>query len=403
MSRGKTFFGLLIIAAAAAGVGYSGRLGNFQEFSGHLSAAEIAAWFPPLKWIVGDKAAAQAPPRSGPPQRAVNVEVAKTVKKKTPVLLEALGNVTMMAGVAVRPRIDNEIVGVHFSDGAYVMKGDLLITLDSRAIEAQIAQAEGNLAKDRAQLEGAERDFRRYTELVAKAATPVVNLENAKTQSDTFRAAIQADIAALENLKVQLSYCRITAPITGRISMAAVKVGNIARTADTLPIATINQMAPIYVTFTVPQRSLPELRVAMAETGASVEVIVPGDKRNARGTITMVENTIDPTTGMATVRATMPNENELLWPGTLVTARVTLRTEDSIVVPTAAVQVSQQGNFVFVVKDNVATVKLVKVARLLGTETVIEGVDSDDTVVTDGHLLLTNGARVTVRERKAGA
>jgi RND family efflux transporter MFP subunit len=387
-------------------VEFSGQIGAAADFAKrYVDVDQVAAWFPPLKWIVGDKAAAQAPPpRSGPPQRAVNVEVGKAVKKKTPVLLEALGNVTMMAGVAVRPRIDSEIVGIHFADGAFVKKGDLLVTLDARAIEAQIAQAEGNLAKDKAQLDGADRDFRRYTELVAKAATPVINLENAKTQVDTFRAAIVADTAALQNLKVQLSYCSITAPITGRISMAAVKVGNIARAADTQPIATINQMAPIYVTFTVPQRSLPDLRVAMAETGAPVDVSIPGDKRRARGTITMVENTIDPTTGLATVRATMPNEDELLWPGTLVTAQVTLRTEDSIVVPTAAVQVSQQGNFVFVVKDDVATVKLVKVARLLGTETVIEsGVDSGDTVVTDGHLLLTNGARVTVRQRKAGA
>jgi membrane fusion protein, multidrug efflux system len=398
MSRIKTFLGLFIVAAVA-GAAYSGRLGHFEGFS-----EQIAAWVPPLKWIVGDKAAAQAPPRSGPPQRAVNVEVDKAIRKKTPVLLEAIGNVTMMASVAVRPRVDSEIVGVHFADGASVSKGDLLITLDSRAIEAQIAQAEGNLAKDHAQLEGAERDFRRYTELVAKAATPVLNLENAKTQADTFRAAIQADTAALENLKVQLSYCSIRAPIAGRISMAAVKVGNIARSADILPIATINQLAPIYVTFTVSQRNLPDLRVAMSETGAPVEVTIPGEKRRARGTITMIENTIDPTTGMATVRATMPNQDELLWPGTLVTAQVTLRTEDAIVAPTAAVQVSQQGHFVFVVKDGIATVRLVKVARLLGDETVIEtGLDDGDTVVTDGHLLLTGGARVTVRERKAGA
>jgi multidrug efflux system membrane fusion protein len=320
------------------------------------------------------------------------------------VLLDALGNVTMIASVAVKPRLDSEITGVHFSDGAYVKQGDLLISLDSRAIEAQIAQAEGNLAKDQAQLEGAERDFRRYTELVAKAATPQLNLDNAKTQADTFRAAIKADVAALDNLKVQLSYCSIRAPITGRISQAAVKIGNFARSADTTPIATINQMAPLYVTFSVPQRGLPELRLAMAETGAAVEAIIPGDKRRAHGTITMIENAIDSTTGMATVRATMPNEDELLWPGTLITAEVTLRTEDAVVVPTAAVQVSQQGNFIFVVKNNVATVKAVKVSRLLGEETVIEsGIEDGDVVVTDGHLLLTDGARVNVRERKPGA
>lgn len=413
MSRSKALFGLLIVTAAV-GAAVSGRFGNIEEFWGQFGAVgeiarryasleELAAWIPPLKWIVGDKTAAQAP-RSGPPQRTVAVEVAEAVRKKTPVILEGLGNVTTIASVAVRPRIDNEIVGVHFSDGAFVKKGDLLITLDSRAIEAQIAQAEGNLARDQAQLEGAERDFRRYTELVAKAATPVLNLENAKTQTDTFRAAIQADNAALENLKVQLSYCSIRAPISGRISQANVKVGNFARSADVTPIATINQMAPIYVTFTIPQRSLPELRVAMAETGTVVEALIPGDKRRARGTITMVENTIDPTTGMATLRATMPNEDELLWPGTLVTAQVTLRTEEAVVVPSAAVQVSQQGNFVFVVRDNMAVVTPVTVARLLGDETVLQsGINQGEAVVTDGHLLLTDKVRVAVRKRKAGA
>ena len=391
MTKGSAFIGLVVIVGAAGWAAASGMFGNTEE---------LASWFPPLKWVIGDKAAAQAPPV----QRAVGVEVAKAVKKKTPVLLDALGNVTMIASVAVKPRLDSEITGVHFSDGAYVKQGDLLISLDSRAIEAQIAQAEGNLAKDQAQLEGAERDFRRYTELVAKAATTQLNLDNAKTQADTFRAAIKADVAALDNLKVQLSYCSIRAPITGRISQAAVKIGNFARSADTTPIATINQMAPLYVTFSVPQRGLPELRLAMAETGAAVEAIIPGDKRRAHGTITMIENAIDSTTGMATVRATMPNEDELLWPGTLITAEVTLRTEDAVVVPTAAVQVSQQGNFIFVVKNNVATVKAVKVSRLLGEETVIEsGIEDGDVVVTDGHLLLTDGARVNVRERKPGA
>jgi membrane fusion protein, multidrug efflux system len=396
MTKGKAFIGLVVIVGMAGWAASSGMLGDTEE---------LAKWFPPLKWMTGDKAAAQSKPGSGgPPQRAVAVEVAKAVKKKTPVLLEALGNVTTIASVAVKPRIDSEITGVHFTDGAYVKQGDLLISLDSRAIEAQIGQAEGNLARDHAQLEGAERDLRRYTELVAKAATPQLNLDNAKTQADTFRAAIKADVAALENLKVQLSYCSIRAPITGRISQAAVKVGNFARSADTIPIATINQMAPLYVTFTVPQRSLPELRLAMAETGAAIEAVIPGDKRRARGTITMIENSVDPTTGMATVRATMPNEDELLWPGTLVTADVTLRTEDALVVPTPAVQVSQQGNFVFIVKDNVAVVTPVKVSRLLGAETVIEsGVEDGDVVVTDGHLLLTDKARVNVRERKPGA
>jgi RND family efflux transporter MFP subunit len=142
----------------------------------------------------------------------------------------------------------------------------------------------------------------------------------------------------------------------------------------------------------------------MAEGEATVEALIPGETRTAQGRVTMIENTVDPTTGMATVRATMPNDDELLWPGTLVNAHLTLRTEEAIVVPAAAVQVSQQGNFVYVVKDNVAHVTPVKVARSLGTETVIEsGLAENDVVVTDGHLLLTDKARVAVRERKPGA
>jgi RND family efflux transporter MFP subunit len=392
MTKGKALLGIVVVLAAAGGAARSGLFGNPDE---------LAKWFPPLAWFAGEHAAAQSQP-SGP--RPIAVEVATAVKKKTPVQVQALGNVTTMASVAIKPRLDNEIVGVHFADGAFVKQGDLLITLDTRALQAQIAQAEANVARDQAQLEMAERDFRRYSELVGRGATPQVNVDNARTQGDTMRAAIKADNAALENLKVQLSYCFIRAPISGRISQAAVKVGNFARSADLVPIATINQIAPIYVTFMVAQRILPEIRVAMVEGEASVEAIIPGETRTARGRVTMIENTVDPTTGMVMVRATMPNEDELVWPGTLVNARVTLRTEESVVVPTAAVQVSQQGNFVFVVKDNVATVVPVKVSRLLGAETVIdEGVNAGDIVVVDGHLQLTNGARVNVREPKPGA
>ncbi len=348
-----------------------------------------------------DGAVAQAPEQQGP--RAVSVEVGTAARKRTPVLLEGLGTVTTIASVAVKTRIDNEIVGIHFQDGAKVEKGDLLVTLDARALEAQIKQVEGNIARDQAQLEGAERDTRRYTELVAKNATPIVNLDNAKTQSDMFRAAMKADMAALENLKVQLSYCTIRAPISGRISQAAVKVGNFVRSADLIPIAVINQMVPLYVTFTVPQKNLPDVRQAIAAETANVEVLIPGESRHASGVVTMIENTIDPSTGMATLRATMPNTDELLWPGTLITAQMTLRTEDAVVVPSAAVQVSQTGSFVYVVKDGAAVVQPVKVARTMGNESVLDdGLQGGETVVTDGHLLLTNGARVTTRERKAG-
>jgi len=364
-------------------------------------AALIAAgvWLG-MRWLPGG-AVAQGP---GQGPRPVAVEVATAVKKKSPVMLSAIGNVSPIASVAVRPRIDSEITAVEFADGAMVQQGDVLVRLDSRTIDAQIKQAEGNLARDQAQLEGAERDMRRYSDLVTKGATPILNLDNAKTQVGTYTGAIKADQAQLENLKVQLSYCTIKAPITGRISVAAVKVGNFVRIADVQPIATIIQIAPIYVTFTVPQQSLPDIRKALGSETATVEATTPGDSRSASGSVTMIENSVDAMTGLVTIRATMPNTDDLLWPGTLVNVQLTLRDEEAVVVPTAAVQISQQGTFVFVIKDGKAVVQPVKVARVTGKETALEsGLQGDETVVTDGFLLLTNGARVVIRGNKPAA
>jgi multidrug efflux system membrane fusion protein len=340
--------------------------------------------------------------RSQAAVRAVPVEVAKAERKKVPVRLDALGNVTPISSVAIKARVDTNIVGVHFRDGAHVNQGDLLFTLDGRAIQAQIEQTEGMVERDRAQLAGAERDVARYTDLVAKSATPVINLDNAKTQADVFRAAIKTDEGLLENLKVQLSYCTVTAAISGRISAANVKIGNFVRQADTAPMATINQMAPVYVSFSVPQKNLPDIRQAIAAETATVLAKVPGQEKRANGQVSMIENTVDSATGMATIRATMPNKDELLWPGTLVTAEMTLREEEAVVVPNAAVQVSQTGNFVFVVKDGVSKVQKVTVERQIDNETVItSGLSGDETVVTDGQLLLSDGTRVAPRPPKA--
>src|SRR6266508_1967636 len=347
-------------------------------------------------------AVAQAPRANAP--RTVSVEVAPAVKKKVPIRLEALGTVTPVASVAIKARLETEIVGVHFRDGAMVRQGDLLFTLDGRQIEAEIKRVEAVIAGAEAQLEQASRDVARYTELVARNATTLVTLNNAQTQVNVSRSLAESNKATLENLKVQLSFCTIRAPITGRASMANVKVGNFVRQADVAPLATIIQMAPVYVTFTVPQRSLQDIRQALAEETATVEAFMPGSAKPASGQVTMIENTVDASTGMATIRATMPNTDEVLWPGTLVTTQVTLRIEDAVVAPSVAVQVSQTGSFVFVVKNDVATVQPVTVDRAVAGESVIaSGLEGGETVVTDGHLLLTNGARVTVRERKAGS
>lgn len=374
----KRFVGIVVVAVAVVAVGYG-----------------ATRWF-------GTPGAVALAPGQGP--RAVSVSVTQAVKKKVPVKAEALGSVTPMASVAIKARLDSEIISVHFADGAMVKQNDVLIKLDSRALEAQICAAEGLVARDQAQLEGAQRDVRRYTELVEKNATPVTNLDNAKTQAAVFTAAKASNEATLQNLRVQLSYATIAAPISGRISAASVKVGNFVRSADLIPIATIIQTAPIYVTFSVPQATLPDIRKAIAAETASIEAHVPGEQRTANGVVAMIENTVDAGTGMVSVRANMPNADDLLWPGSLVTVEVTLREDVAVTVPSAAVQTSQSGSFVFVVKDGKASVRPVKVARVIGVETALaSGLEGGEVVVTDGFLQLTDGARVAPRERRPGA
>jgi membrane fusion protein, multidrug efflux system len=346
-------------------------------------------------------AVAQAPRPNAP--RAVPVEVVSATKKVVPVRIEALGSVTPIASVAIKPRVDSEITGVHFRDGAMVQQGDLLFTLDSRAIEAQVRQVEGLLAGARANLEQAERDVARYTELLAKSATTLVTLQNARTQTNIWRASVDSNTAQLENLNILLSYCTIRAPIAGRASMAAVKVGNFVRAVDS-PLATIIQTAPVYVTFSLQQGYLPDLRQALANESATIEAIIPGEPRRASGQVTMIENSVDAPTGTVPVRATMPNTDELLWPGTLVTVQLTFREEEAVTVPSTAVQMSQTGSYVFLVDNDVATVRPVEVARVLGSESVLaSGLDGGETVVTNGQLLLSNGTKVAARPPKVGS
>ena len=366
---------------------------------GAIAIATAAGFVTRSSWM-GGSSSAQGPQRP----RQVAVELAKAERKSMPVEVDAIGMVTPISSVALKSRLETTIIAVHFEDGAKVNEGDLLFTLDSRQIDAQIEQAEGVLAKDKAQLEGAQRDLRRYNDLVGKGATTQVNVDNARTQSDILTGTIKADQAALDNLRIQKSYTTIRAPFTGRISVANVKVGNFVRPADTTPLAVINQMAPVYVTFAVPQRVLVDLREAMAKGASSVTATIPNSQHSETGKVAMIENTVDQTTGMVTVRGIMANQSETLWPGTLVATKLVIRNEDAIVVPTVAVQRSQEGNFVFLVTDGVAKKQSVKVERTAqGMSVISEGLAGCESVVTDGQLLLSDGTRVEPRTKNAGA
>jgi RND family efflux transporter MFP subunit len=372
---------------------------NLMLLAGLLAIAALAAFVTRSSWM-GGGASANGPQRA----RVISVELAKAERKPVPVEVDSIGTVTPISSVALKSRVETTIVAVHFEDGARVSEGDLLFTLDARQIDAQIEQAEGTLARDQALLEGAQRDHRRYSDLIGKGATTQVNLDNAKTQADVLIGTIKADQSALDNLKVQKSYTLIRAPFSGRISVANVKVGNFVRPADLAPLAVINQMAPVYVTFAIPQRVLVDLREAMATGGSRVVATIPGHQRSEDGKVAMVENSVDSTTGMVTVRGIMNNENETLWPGILVNTKLVIRTEEAIIVPTAAVQRSQSGNYVFIMKDGKAHVQLVNVSRTFqGMSAVATGLSGGEDVIVDGQLLLSEGTPVAPRAPKAGA
>jgi RND family efflux transporter MFP subunit len=372
---------------------------NWMFLAGVLGLAAVAALVTRLSWM-GGGASAQGPQRA----RVISVALAKAERKPVPVDVDSIGTVTPISSVALKSRVETTIISVHFEDGAKVSEGDLLFTLDARQIDAQIEQAEGMVAKDQASLEGALRDHRRFSDLIGKGATTQVNLDNAKTQADILIGTIKADQAALDNLKVQKSYTVIRAPFSGRISAANVKVGNFVRPADTAPLAVINQMAPVYVTFAIPQRVLVDLRDAMAAGGSQVIATIPGHQRSENGKVAMVENSVDSTTGMVTVRGIMNNENETLWPGILVNTKLVIRTEEAVTVPTAAVQRSQNGNYVFIVRDGKAHVQPVDVSRTFeGISVVASGLSGGEDVIVDGQLLLSEGTPVAPTGSKAGA
>jgi RND family efflux transporter MFP subunit len=361
--------------------------------------ALVAVFVTRSSWM-GTGASAQGPQRP----RVVSVELATAERKPVPVDVDSIGTVTPISSVALKSRLETTIVAVHFEDGARVNEGDLLFTLDSRQIDAQIEQAEGMLAKDQAQLEGAQRDLRRFNDLIGKGATTQVNVDNAKTQAEILIGTIKADQAALDNLKVQKSYTSIRAPFSGRISVANVKIGNFVRPADTAPLAVINQMAPVYVTFAIPQRVLVDLREAMANGSSKVIATIPGHQTSEDGKVAMVENSVDSTTGMVTVRGVMDNANETLWPGILVNTKLVVRMVDGVTIPTSAVQRSQNGNYVFVMLGGKAHVQPVTVARTFQGMSVIEkGLSGGEDVIVDGQLLLSEGTLVQPRTPKAGA
>ena len=348
---------------------------------------------------------AAEPPRTQTAAPAVPVLIGSVTRKPVPVRLDAIGTVQPIATVAVKSRVDGQIAEVKISDGQAVQTGDVLFILDTRAAEAQLAQAQATLTKDKAQLDNARRDVARFKPLTEKEFVSRQQFDTAETTAASLEATVLADQATVDNFKVQLTYYTIRSPMNGRVGTIALKTGNAVKAQDTISLVTINQIKPIYASYAVPQRELPGIRAAMSAGAVPVQATVPGDTgQPIAGKIFFFDNQIDPTTGTISVKAIFDNADERLWPGEFVNVSSTLRVEaDALVVPSSAVQVGQNGSYVFVVKsDNTVELRPVTVNRTVGNESVIaKGLSADERVVTDGQLRLTNGSRVEIRTSSA--
>jgi len=339
-----------------------------------------------------------------PAPRKVAVAVGKSAIKDVPYRVEAPGSVQPVVSVPIRPRVDSMIEKVLFEDGAAVKKGQLLFKLDSRSIDAMVEQAEATLRRDQSSLEKANRDVERFTGLVAKGTTSKVTLEDAQTSADVLKATVKQDQASLDNLRAQRSYYDIYSPADGRIGISSVRPGNVVRADSSgAPLATVNQMTPIYITFGVPERYIADLRAAGND--ATVQAALQNGATIEGGHVAFIENSVDPQTGTILVRALFDNKDEKLWPGTLANVRVSLRTDKGVVaVPNEAVQNGQRGDFVFVVRDGKAQVREVTVARTVDGDTIIaKGLSGGETVVTDGQLSLRNNSPVDIKRQADAA
>jgi multidrug efflux system membrane fusion protein len=318
-----------------------------------------------------------------------------------PVQITAIGHVQTVASVAVRPRVDGQITEVRARDGQEVKAGDVLFELDDRQARAVLAQAKGNLARDQAQLGNARREVERLSPLAQKAFASRQQLDQAQANAAALEGTVHADEGQVADAEAQLSYTVIRAPIDGKLGTINYKEGNAVQANTSTPLVTINQMRPIYVSLSVPQRALAGLQKAMAAGPLRVTVTIPGDEGEPQqGTLAYLENAIDPATGTLTIKAEFANAQGRLWPGQFVNAVITLSIEPkAIVVPSTAVQSGQKGNYVFVIKpDSTVEPRPVVVDRTVGEQTIIaQGVRPGERVVTSGQLRLTAGTRVRVQ------
>ena len=334
---------------------------------------------------------------------AVPVTVAKAELKTVPIELTSIGTAEAYSTVSLKSQVNATLEAVHFKQGDFVTKGELLFTLDARPFQAALAQAQATLAHDKAQLALDTVQAARYQKLYESGVAPKEQYDQQKANETAQAASVTADEAAVEQAKLQLDYCYMYSPVDGRTGALQVYPGNLVKQNDVPVLVVINQISPIFMDFSIPEQYLGVVKKYMTKDRLPVQATPYGDTKPETGHLTFVDNTVDNTTGTIKLKGTFPNSDHRLWPGQFSTVLLRLSEEENaIVVPTPAVQDGQSGEFVYVVgADMSAEARPVKVARTIGTESVIsEGVKPGETVVTDGQLRLIPGLKVQIKQNQ---
>jgi multidrug efflux system membrane fusion protein len=331
---------------------------------------------------------------------AVPVTTARAIEKPVPVEVTTIGTGEAVSTVDVRAQVAGPLMSVQFTEGQDVQQGQLLFTIDPRPFEVAVQQAEAAVAKDEAQAKGTENTRARNEDLFKRELLSRSDYDASVTAATGAAAMVLADKAALESAKLQLQYTKILAPVSGRTGALLVHQGSLVRSTDTSPLVVINQIAPIRVAFAVPGQYLATIRAEQAKAPLFTDASMPGSSTASKGSVTFIDNTIDATTGTIKLKATFPNANHELWPGALVEVKMRLSVDPhAIVVPAAAVQNGQQGQFVFVVAaDRTVSMRPVSIARTNGDDAVVSsGLKVGEEVVTDGQLRLVPGSRISAK------
>lgn len=339
-------------------------------------------------------------PKGPPPP--VPVAAALAVKQDVPVQIRTIGTVEPYATVSIKARVGGELKQVNFQEGQDVRKGELMFVIDPRTWDAALKEAQAKLARDKALANKAKADARRFAELVQKEFVSREQYEQALAAAQSLQATVEADEKAVESARLQVSYCYIHAPLTGRTGTLLADQGNLIKADADKAMVVINQIEPIYVSFSVPQQFLADIKKFMAAGQVRVEAWLSNEEKPEAGVLTFVNNTVDPATGTILLKATYPNPDKRLWPGQFVNVVVNLTTERGVVVvPSQAVQTGQQGQFVFVIKDDLTVEpRPVEAGRFFDGQAVVKkGLQPGERVVTDGHLRLAPGAKVQIKQQ----